>query len=95
MILARVVGNIVATQKDVNLLGGKLMLLQPIDTKGKNAGDEFIAIDGVGSGVGDMVLCIAEGGSARQVYRNAKAPIDTVIAGIVDIVESEEGSLKL
>ncbi|RCX18007.1 ethanolamine utilization protein EutN [Anaerobacterium chartisolvens] len=88
MILARVVGNIVATQKNVNLLGGKLMLLQPIDTEGKNAGDEFIAIDGVGSGVGDMVLCIAEGGSARQVYGNAKAPIDTVIAGIVDVVES-------
>jgi microcompartment protein CcmK/EutM len=95
MILARVVGNIVATQKNANLLGSKIMLLQPIDTKGNPAGEEFIAIDGVGAGEGDLVLCIAEGGSARQVYQNSKAPIDTVIAGIVDIVESEDGSLKL
>ena len=95
MILARVIGNIVATQKNVNLLGAKLMLLQPLDTKGKPAGDEFIAIDGVGAGEGDLVLCIAEGGSARTIYGNPKSPIDTVIAGIVDVVESEDGTLRL
>ena len=95
MILARVVGNIVASQKNEYLVGAKLMLLQPLDTGGNPAGDEFIAVDGVGAGEGDLVLCIAEGGSARAVYRNAKSPIDTVIAGIVDVVESEDGTLRL
>lgn len=94
MIIARVVGNVVATQKNEHLIGGKLMILQPIDTKGNPAGDEFMAIDGIGAGTGDLVLCIAEGGSARAVYKNSKSPIDTVIAGIIDIVESEDGSLK-
>ena len=95
MIFARVVGNLVATQKNEHLIGAKLMILQPLDTMGRPAGDEFIAVDGVGSGEGDLVLCIAEGGSARTVYRNAKAPIDTVIAGIVDILESEDGSISI
>jgi microcompartment protein CcmK/EutM len=95
VIFARVVGNLVATQKNEHLRGAKLMLLQPLDTKGEPAGDEFIAVDGVGAGEGDLVLCIAEGGSARAVYRNPKAPIDTVIAGIVDILTSEDGSLRL
>jgi microcompartment protein CcmK/EutM len=95
MILAHVVGNVVATQKNQNLIGAKLMILQPMDTKGAPAGDEFIAVDGIGAGVGDLVLCIAEGGSARAVYKNSKAPIDTVIAGIVDVVESEDGALRL
>lgn len=95
MILARVVGNIVATQKNENLIGAKLMLLQPLDTRGNAAGDEFLAVDGIGAGEGDLVLCIAEGGSARVVYKNPKSPIDTVIAGIVDIAESEDGTLRL
>lgn len=95
MILARVVGNVVATQKNENLVGAKIMLLRPLDTKGDTAGDEFIAVDGVGAGIGDLVLCIAEGGSARAVYKNAKSPIDTIIAGIVDVVESKDGTLRL
>ncbi len=97
MIFARVVGNIVSTQKNQNLIGAKLMILQPLDTKGNDAGDEFIAIDGVGAGVGDLVIAIAEGGSARQVYKAKEplTPIDTVIAGIVDVLESEDGVIRL
>lgn len=95
MILALVIGNIVATQKNINLTGAKLMMLQPVDAMGKPAGDEFIAVDGVGAGEGDLVLAIAEGGSARTVYGNSKSPIDTVIAGIVDVVYSEDGTLRL
>lgn len=95
MIFARVVGNLVATQKNEHLVGAKLMILQPLDTMGKPAGDEFIAVDGVGAGEGDLVLCIAEGGSARAVYKNTKSPIDTVIAGIVDVIESEDGIIWL
>lgn len=95
MIFARVVGNLVATQKNDHLIGAKLMVIQPLDTKGEPAGDEFIAVDGIGAGEGDLVICIAEGGSARMVYGNPKAPIDTVIAGIVDKIDSEDGSIRL
>ena len=95
MIFARVVGNLVATQKNEHLVGAKLMVIQPLDTKGNPAGDEFVAVDGVGAGEGDLVICIIEGGSARMVYGNPKSPIDTVIAGIVDIIVSEDGSIHL
>lgn len=93
MILARIIGNLTATQKNILLVGAKIMVLQPIDVQGNPAGDEFIAVDGVGAGIGDTVLAIAEGGSARQVYKSKSPmmPIDTVIAGIVDSIDSPSG----
>ena len=95
MILSVVVGNFVATQKNEHLIGAKLMVLQPVDPRGQPTGNEFIAVDGVGAGIGDLVLCIAEGGSARAVYKDPKSPIDTVIAGIVDYVDTREGRIAL
>ncbi len=97
MIFSRVVGNLVATQKNEHLKGAKLMLLQPLDAKGDCAGEQFIAIDAVGAGIGDIVLAIAEGGSARQAYKaqSPLAPIDTIIAGIVDVIDTEDGMIRL
>lgn len=97
MILARVVGNVVATQKNEAFAGKKLLIILPIDTQGHPAGSELLAVDGVGAGEGDLVVAIAEGGSARQVAKskNPLAPIDLVIAGIVDIAQSEDGTLYL
>lgn len=96
MILARVVGNVVATQKNANLIGKKLLLIQPIDTLGKVYGSEILAVDGVGAGIGDVVVAIAEGGSARLVTKAESpiAPIDVCIAGIIDSVHSETGILR-
>jgi ethanolamine utilization protein EutN len=96
MILARVVGNVVATQKNENLVGKKLLLIQPVDAEGIFYGSEVLAVDGVGAGIGDLVIAIAEGGSARLVT-NAKsplAPIEVCIAGIVDTVNTEAGILR-
>jgi microcompartment protein CcmK/EutM len=95
MILARVVGNVVATQKNINLIGKKLLIIQPVDEKGKAYVSEVLAVDGVGAGIGDLVVAIAEGGSARQVTRaeSPLAPIDICIAGIVDSVNTESGIL--
>lgn len=89
MILARVVGNVVATQKNKHLIGKKLLLIQPIDMEGKPAGAEVLVVDGIGAGIGDLVLAIAEGGSARMVTRaeSPRAPIDIAIAAIVDSVD--------
>ncbi|MGI6777131.1 MAG: EutN/CcmL family microcompartment protein [Acetivibrionales bacterium] len=97
MILARVVGNIVATQKNANLIGHKLLLIQPIDVNGEAAGAEVLAVDGVGAGIGDVVIAIAEGRSARQVIRadNQLAPVDIALAGIVDEISTTKGFLKL
>lgn len=97
MILARVIGNIVATQKNENLTGKKLMLIQPIDLKGNPQGAELLAVDAVGSGIGDLVIAIAEGRSARQVIQaeNPLTPVDMAIAGIVDEVVSTEGTIGL
>jgi ethanolamine utilization protein EutN len=97
MILARVVGNVVATQKNKDLVGKKLMLVLPIDTHGSPAGAELIAVDAVGAGIGDLVVVLAEGGSARQILKekNPLAPIDLIIAGIVDEMVSEKGTLRL
>lgn len=97
MILARVVANIVATQKNKHLVGKKLLLLQPVDMDGKPAGNEVLAVDADCAGTGDLVVAIAEGGSARIVAKaeSPLAPIDVAIAGIVDIVESEGKTLSL
>ena len=88
MILARVIGNVVATQKNVHLTGKKLMLIQPIDLKGNWVGSELLAVDAVGSGIGDLVIAIAEGRSAREVIKaeHPHTPVDLAIAGIVDEV---------
>lgn len=96
MLLARVVGNVVATQKNINLVGQKLLLIQPVDTFGKPYGSEILAVDGVGAGIGDLVIAIAEGGSARHVTKaeSPLAPIDVCIAGIVDVVDTETGTLR-
>ena len=91
MILARVVGNVVATQKNPNLNGYKLLLIQPIDLK-ESRQVQLLAVDAVGSGIGDLVVAIAEGRSVRQILApgSSSLPIDVVIAGIVDEVISTE-----
>lgn len=96
MIMARVVGNVVATHKNINYVGKKLLLIQPVDNLGKPYGSEILAVDGIGAGIGDLVIAIAEGGSARQVTRaeSAIAPIDVCIAGIIDTVDTEAGTLR-
>lgn len=92
MMLAKVVGNVVATQKNENFLGKKLMLVQYVDEKLEPYGSEVLAIDAVGAGIGEVVIVIAEGGSARSVTKATSnlAPIDVCIAGIVDSVDVGE-----
>lgn len=96
MILARVVGNVVATQKNLNYVGKKLLLIQPVDTFGKPYGSELLAVDGIGAGIGDIIIAIAEGGSARQVTKaeSPLAPIDVCIAGVIDTVDTETNILR-
>lgn len=88
MILARVVGNVVATQKDHRYEGGRIMVVRPINPDGSDAGDELLALDAVDSGVGDVVVVVREGWSASTTSTGSPgAAIDSAIIGVVDTVE--------
>jgi microcompartment protein CcmK/EutM len=91
MQLAKVIGNLVSTHKNETLRGKKLLFVQPIDEKLVPFGNELLAVDGVGAGIGDIVVVISEGNSARQVTNadNKYAPIELAIAGIVDSIKTE------
>jgi microcompartment protein CcmK/EutM len=85
MYLARVVGTVVATRKDDRLEGCKLLVVQPLDEKGKEAGKCVVAVDTVQAGSRDLVLVVS-GSSARMTGRTKDSPVDAAIVGIVDTV---------
>jgi microcompartment protein CcmK/EutM len=90
MILAEVVGNVVSTEKHAHYRGYKILVVQPVDPEGKAKGRSFLAVDGVQAGVGDRVLILDEGGSARLILGDEKAvTIRAVVAAIVDRVDRE------
>ncbi len=83
MQLAKVVGTVVATQKEPTLAGLKLLLVRQVDTDGKDTGGFLVAADAVGVGPGEYVL-VASGSSARQTQATNNRPVDAVIMAIVD-----------
>lgn len=85
MVLAKVVGTVVASRKEPNLEGLKLLLVRVVDELGKETGASVVAADAVGAGPGEVVL-IAAGSSARQTTMTDKRPIDAVVMAIVDTV---------
>ena len=89
MFLAKVIGNVVATQKSPEFQGMKLLLLQPYINKGDElvaSGSSKVAVDSEGAGLGECVL-FTQGSSARLTHNTKGAPVDAVIVGIVDSVE--------
>lgn len=86
MLLARVVGNVVSTQKHATFDGAKLMLVQPLTVDDAPRGPVLLAIDGVGAGVDEKVLIVLEGRAAADVLGRKGAPVDAAIVGIVDEV---------
>lgn len=87
MILGRVLGTVVSTQKDDNLVGLKLQLVQPVSVRDQQPeGRPFVAVDSVGAGLGDIVMLVT-GSSARLTPITRTAPTDATIVAIVDTVE--------
>ena len=86
MILAKVVGTVVATRKDPRLVSSKLLVARPMDPKGKLESSYLVAIDTVDAGFGETVL-IVSGSSARMAAGLKDCPVDAAIVGIVDNVE--------
>ena len=88
MYLARVVGNVVSTHKNDRLEGKKLLLVQRLALDDSHDGSvEVIALDVVDAGVGDKVLVVQEGTSARKIFNDEKIPVQAVIVGVVDSVD--------
>ena len=87
MTLGRVVGNVVATQKNAKLESAKLMLVQSLDLEDKPRGIPLLAIDGVDAGIGDRVLLIQDGRSAQLILGKGTAAVDAAIIGVVDSVD--------
>ena len=87
MILAKVVGTVVATRKDERLVSSKLLVARPIDPSGKVTGGYLVAVDTVDAGAGETVL-IVSGSSARMAAGLKECPVDAAIVGIVDVVET-------
>lgn len=81
MIIGRVVGSIVATRKNDKLIGSKFLIVEP--TEKMQGHKQFVAVDNVGAGIGEIVL-IATGSAARTGTNLEGAPVDAAIVGIVD-----------
>ena len=90
MQIARVVGTVVATQKNAKFDGAKLLLVQPVNPDDSPRGGTLLAIDGVGAGVGERVLVVLEGRAAGETLGKKAAPVDAAIIGIIDTVTIHE-----
>ena len=94
MILARVLGNVVATTKNARYEHARVMLCQPVTPAGEETGATVLALDSVDAGVGDVVLIVQEGwGASTAATGEAGAAIDSAIVGVVDRVDLLEGEM--
>jgi len=87
MLIARVIGDLVATQKHASHEGCKVLLVQPLNLDGSNRGDPVVALDAVDAGVGDRVLLATEGFSAMTAVGRPQSPIDMAVVGFIDRVD--------
>jgi len=96
MLLGRVIGEVVSTQKHVSHEGRKALLVQVVELDGRDRGTAVIALDAVGAGIGSRVLLATEGFSAMTSVGRPASPIDMSVIGIVDHVELVEpdGSVR-
>jgi ethanolamine utilization protein EutN len=89
VLIARVVGTVVATQKHRKFEGAKLLLVQPLNLDDTPRGVALLAIDSVGAGVQEKVLVVIEGRAAGEALNRKAAPVDAAIVGIIDHVECD------
>ena len=89
MLIGRVIGDVVATQKSPTHVGRKILVVQPLNLDGSDRGDAILALDAVDAGVGDRVLIVAEGQSAMTAVGRPGSPIDMAIIGVIDVVDVE------
>jgi len=92
MIVGKVIGSIVSTRKNDNLVGNKFMVVEPVEGMG-DQNNKIVAIDNIGAGIGELVL-VALGSAARIGCNMESAPVDAAIVGIVDDGIGMSGEIK-
>ena len=92
MKLGRVRAQVVSTRKHPAYRGLTTLLVEVLDREDKGTGQTFVAVDRARAGIGDTVLLMQEGSSARAMLKNDEAPVRSVIVGIVDSVDRKEGA---
>ncbi len=91
MLIGRVVGDVVATQKTPSHVGRKILLVQPLNLDGSDRGEAVLALDSVDAGAGDRVLLTTEGFCAMTAVGRPNSPIDMAVIGVIDSVDLVAG----
>ncbi len=91
MLIGRVIGDVVATQKARSHEGRKILVVQPLNLDGSDRGEAVLALDAMGAGIGERVLVVTEGFCAMTAVERPNSPIDMAVVGIIDSVELTEG----
>nr|WP_300002660.1 EutN/CcmL family microcompartment protein [Tissierella sp.] len=86
MHIGKITGTVVATRKNDDLIGCKLMIVQPLNSKLQPKGEVMVAVDTVGAGIGEVII-YASGTAARIAAKKRDSPIDLAIVGIVDAID--------
>lgn len=89
MLLCKVIGNVVATQKEEKFRGQKILQVQPIEVDGTPYGNSFTTFDLVQAGAGDIVLVTVQGSAARDAIGDKEMAIDSVIVAIIDEIQMD------
>ena len=90
MLIGRVIGDVVATQKAPSHEGRKILVVQPLNLDGSDRGEAILALDAVDAGIGDRVLVVTEGFSAMTAVERPNSPIDMAVVGVIDSVDLVE-----
>jgi len=91
VLIGRVIGDVVATQKSPSHQGRKILVVQPLNLDGSDRGEVVLALDAVDAGIGDRVLIVTEGFSAMTAVGRPNSPIDMAIVGVIDSVDLIDG----
>lgn len=92
MLIARVIGDLTATQKHPTHEGRKILLVQPLNLDGSDRGAPMVALDSVDAGIHDRVLVTTDGYAAFTAVGHKLAPIDAAVVGVIDHVEIVDAS---
>jgi len=90
MLIARVIGDVVATQKAPSHQGRKILVVQPLNLDGSDRGEPVLALDAVDAGTGDRVLVTTEGFSSMTAVGRPNSPIDMAVIGVIDEVHLDD-----
>jgi ethanolamine utilization protein EutN len=93
MLLGRVIGTVVATMKNASLVGQRLLIVQPIDSQGRDKGKAIVALDSVGAGAGETIYW-CRGKEASFPFLPAEVPTEATIVGIVDTIHIPAAGAK-